>query len=317
VQPPPSYTTTTTTTTASSVWGRHSPRDSVAETVERVAVAAAAAGPATPALAARGGTIRSPASTIPYLFNQLKKIPESAFDAEELMRLAFPASPKDARESLDWTKVAPAEVLRLRRLAWEDASKELREAQVLREKYMASVPSTPLVAPAFAAERVSSPVAVPEALAVAAAEMAAEVAAAQDDDAAAVGDNHETAALTPSGSPGDAGAGASAAAAGVDRLPSDTGAENQNAVEARARNSAESPSAPASEEVVVIEAGVAAANEADATAEAASTIALDAGHAAALLSDADSTEIFDAAPVESEKGARLPTPVAALPDELD
>jgi TBC1 domain family member 6 len=83
--------------------------------------------PAPAQALAKGGTVRSPLSTFPALFSMLKSMPTNAHDPDELMRLAFPATPKDAKESLDWRYTAPSRLAKLRAAAREQAMEELGE----------------------------------------------------------------------------------------------------------------------------------------------------------------------------------------------
>ncbi len=77
------------------------------------------------AAVARGGTVRSPMSCFPSLFAMLKSMPCGAHDADELMRLAFPPSPKDARETLDWSATARPRLAKLRAAARAAAEAEM------------------------------------------------------------------------------------------------------------------------------------------------------------------------------------------------
>ena len=75
---------------------------------------------ASPEIAARGGTVRSHASTFPALFGMVKGMPQTAHDADALFRLAFPADGgSGAGGAVDrWhNHVAPARLARLREAA--------------------------------------------------------------------------------------------------------------------------------------------------------------------------------------------------------
>lgn len=81
---------------------------------------------------ARGGTIRSPLSSFPALFGMLKSFPQNMHDPDELLRLAFPITPKDAKDSLDWRYTAPTRLAKLRAAAKAAAETELDDLDAQR-----------------------------------------------------------------------------------------------------------------------------------------------------------------------------------------
>jgi hypothetical protein len=103
-------------------------RDTVADTAAKVLAAGQGGGPGSPTPSpalARGGTVRSPASTFPALFGMLKTLPASAHDPDELMRLAYPAPGRETREGLDWSHVSTARLGKLRQAGRAKAEEEL------------------------------------------------------------------------------------------------------------------------------------------------------------------------------------------------
>ena len=80
-----------------------------------------------PAAHARGGTIRSPQSTFPALFEAIKSMPlKSAYDADKLMRLAFPLG--STPDVVDMgTHVTPDTIRRLRAQKFEQVEREIAE----------------------------------------------------------------------------------------------------------------------------------------------------------------------------------------------
>lgn len=80
-----------------------------------------------PAAHARGGTIRSPQSTFPALFEAIKSMPlKSAYDADKLMRLAFPLG--GTPDVVDMgTHVTPDTIRRLRAQKFEQVEREIAE----------------------------------------------------------------------------------------------------------------------------------------------------------------------------------------------
>ena len=74
---------------------------------------------------ARGGTVRSPFSCFPSLFSMLKNMPCNAHDVDEIMRLAFPPTANDAKETLDWSYTAPSRLSKLRQAARAVAEEEM------------------------------------------------------------------------------------------------------------------------------------------------------------------------------------------------
>ena len=76
--------------------------------------------------------MRSPASTFPQLFEQVKKLPLGAHDADALFRVAFPQSPSDVRDSLDWSMCTLSKIARYRSEERASVSKELAEADATR-----------------------------------------------------------------------------------------------------------------------------------------------------------------------------------------
>lgn len=155
------------TTRTSSRRSLFSPRDTVAETAQRVLAALPAATSSPVAVGgaveeadggggsvesgdgppgegrgagaelpsppvARGGTVRHPMSTFPAMFSMVKGMPAAAHDSDGLMAAAFPLSPKEAKAvGIPWELVSRERLARLRSAAWTQVcgEQEVQQAQ--------------------------------------------------------------------------------------------------------------------------------------------------------------------------------------------
>jgi hypothetical protein len=82
----------------------------------------------------KGSGVRSAQSTFPALFAHVKEMPARAHDPDELLRMAFPQTPREAAASLDWRYLAKDRMAKLRKAARNQAEAEQRESDAMRRR---------------------------------------------------------------------------------------------------------------------------------------------------------------------------------------
>ena len=82
----------------------------------------------------KGSSVRSAQSTFPALFAHVKEMPARAHDPDELLRMAFPLTPREAAASLDWRYLAKERMGKLRKAARNQAEAEQRESDAMRRR---------------------------------------------------------------------------------------------------------------------------------------------------------------------------------------